>query len=276
MASSPEPTPAEKAIPPVAFGIAAAAILAVSLSLGGPATPPAGGATAFDPARMTDSQRSAFGEAVRGYLLENPGVLMEAISVLEQRQQQDQVTADLAMLRDNAAEIFEDPASWSGGNPEGDITVVEFVDYRCGYCRKAHDEVQALVEGDGNIRLVMKEFPILGEASLVSSRLAVAILQKAGPEAYKVAHDALIALQGPLDAAAIAAIAAEAGADPAAIIAHMQSDSVSKVIAANQALAQRLQINGTPTFVIHETMVRGYVPLDGMQSIVAGQRRKLQ
>jgi protein-disulfide isomerase len=89
------------------------------------------------------------------------------------------------LLRDNADAIFNSAADWAGGNPNGDVTVVEFVDYRCGYCRKAHDEVSQLVETDGNIRLVMKEFPILGEDSLTSARFAIAVRRLAGDDAYK-------------------------------------------------------------------------------------------
>ncbi|MFN3938808.1 MAG: DsbA family protein [Gemmobacter sp.] len=246
-----------------------AAGLAAVLGLASP------GAMALDLGAMTDAERSAFGAAVRSYLLENPEVLMEVIAALEARQMQDQAEADLAMLREYRDVLENDPDSWTGGNPEGDITVVEFVDYRCGYCRRAHSEVEALVAGDGNIRLVMKEFPILGEDSVRSARFAVATLQAHGADAYKAVHDALITLRGPADEAALDRIAAEAGLDGPALRAAMDGPEVTRVLRANQELAQRLQINGTPTFVIHETMVRGYVPLDGMQSIVAQQRERL-
>ena len=230
--------------------------------------------SALDLSAMSEAERTAFGAAVRSYLLENPNVLMEAIGVLEQQREADGAARDLAMLRDNAAQIFADPADWAGGNLAGDITVVEFVDYRCGYCRKAHDEVAQLVALDGNVRLVLKEFPILGEESLTSSRFAIAVRRLAGDDAYKQAHDALIALRGPVDAAALGALAAELGLDITAVAKEMESPAVADIIRANHELASLLEINGTPTFVIKETMVRGYVPLDGMRQIVEGQRRK--
>ena len=229
-------------------------------------------AAALDLTAMTEPERKAFGEAVRSYLLENPEVLMEAIAVLEQQREQQGAARDLAMLRDNADAIFNNPADWAGGNPKGDITVVEFVDYRCGYCRKAHDEVAQLVDTDGNIRLVMKEFPILGEDSLTSARFAIAVRRLAGDDAYKTAHDALIALKGPVDAAALDRLAAQVGLPMDKLAAEMESPAVADIIRANHELASLLEINGTPTFVIRETMVRGYVPLDGMRQIVAGQR----
>lgn len=247
--------------------LAALPALALCLGLTAPAS-------ALDLGAMTEAERTAFGAAVRSYLLENPEVLMEAIGVLESKREADQAANDLKLLRDKADQIFNDPADWAGGNLAGDITVVEFVDYRCGYCRKAHDEVAALVASDGKIRLVMKEFPILGEDSLISSRFAIAVRQLAGDEAYKRAHDALITLKGPVDAAALAKLAGQLGVDIAAVTAAMDSEAVNGIIRANHELGSALDINGTPTFVIKETMVRGYVPLDGMRQIVEGQRRK--
>lgn len=230
-------------------------------------------AHAFDPSAMSDTEKAAFGEAVRAYLLENPEVLMEAIGVLEQRQQQEAMENDLALLETNRDEIMNDPNSWVGGNLDGDITLVEFVDYRCGYCRKAHDEVAELVASDGNIRFVLKEFPILGEESVISSRFAIATRLVAGDEAYKKMHDALIALRGNATAENLTTLANDLGLDGAAIAARADAAEVTAIIDANHALASRLQINGTPTFVIDKTMVRGYVPLDGMRQIVDGQRK---
>lgn len=222
---------------------------------------------------MTDAERSAFRDEVRAYLLENPEVLIEAMTALEAKQQAEQANNDLTLLRDNSEEIFRDPASWAGGNLEGDITLVEFVDYRCGYCRKAHDEVAELVQSDGNIRFVLKEYPILGEESLVASRFAIAVRQLAGDEAYKQAHDTLIAFRGDINTDTLSRLASDMGLDSAAILARMDAPEVTAVIEANHALATKLDVSGTPTFVIDQTMVRGYVPLDGMRQIVDGQRK---
>ncbi|MFM7656815.1 MAG: DsbA family protein [Paracoccaceae bacterium] len=221
---------------------------------------------------MTDDEREAFRAEVRAYLLENPEVLVEAMDVLQAQEEQAAANRDLEMLAANKDAIFNDPASWVGGNPEGDITLVEFVDYRCGYCKKAHDEVAELVASDGNIRFVLKEFPILGEDSLKASQFAISVLQLHGPDAYKSVHDALIALRGNPDEATLSSMAADLGLDPAPILARMSTPEVMTVIEANHALASTMEIQGTPTFVIDNTMVRGYVPLDGMRQIVAGQR----
>lgn len=229
---------------------------------------------AFDVAQMTDAERAAFQAEVRAYLLENPQVIMEAVAVLEDRQAAAQAQGDAELLRVNAQDIFQDPASWAGGNLDGDVTLVEFVDYRCGYCRKAHDEVAELVARDGNIRLVLKEFPILGEESMLASRFAIAVRQIAGDAAYKAMHDALITRKGPISPQALGGMATAAGLDAEAVLARMDAPEVTAVIAANHALAGRLQINGTPTFVLADQMLRGYVPLDGMTQLVAAARAK--
>lgn len=223
-------------------------------------------------AEMTDAERQAFHAEVRAYLLANPEVIVEALDILQSRDQADAVLRDQQMLAAQHDAIFNDAASWTGGNLQGDITIVEFTDYRCGYCRKAHADVEELVKSDGNIRFVVKEFPILGEASLVSSRFAIAVLQLHGPEAYKTAYDALIALRGEPDSTTLERLAGDLGLDPKAITARMGTDAVTDVIRANHALADIMQISGTPTFVVNGTMVRGYVPLEGMRQIVADER----
>ncbi|MFY0632607.1 MAG: thioredoxin domain-containing protein [Vannielia sp.] len=225
-------------------------------------------AAAFDVAAMSDAEREAFRAEIRAYLLDNPEVLMEAIGVLEERQAADQAQGDVALVASNADALFNDANSWVGGNPEGDITIVEFMDYRCGYCKKAFPEVEELIKADGNIRFIVKEFPILGEQSVVASRFAIATLQVAGPEAYKKVHDAMMGQRGEFTEAALTSLAEQAGADPAPILAAMGSDEVSAVIAENHALAQAMQISGTPTFVLEDQMLRGYVPLEAMMGLV--------
>ncbi|MEO0701901.1 MAG: DsbA family protein [Pseudomonadota bacterium] len=229
-------------------------------------------AQAIEFGNMSEAERADFHAAIREYLLENPEVLMEAIAVLEAREAEEAEAAALTMVGDNADAIFNDGHSFVGGNPEGDLTVVEFVDYRCGFCRRAHPEVAELVSSDGNIRTITKEFPILGDESVEASRFAISTLQNAGPEAYKKVSDALITRRGDFSRDALARLAGDLDLDSDTIIAGMDAEAVDAVIAENRALAQRLQISGTPTFVIGDQMVRGYLPLDGMRQVVAEER----
>jgi protein-disulfide isomerase len=213
---------------------------------------------------MTDAEREAFRAEVRTYLIENPEVLVEAIDALEARQSAEQATNDGNLVAANMSALHDTSDSWVGGNPEGDVTLVEFLDYRCGYCRKAHDDVAKLLSEDGNIRLIVKEFPILGEESVESSRFAIAVLREAGPDAYKEAHDKLMTLRAKVTGESLRAIADDLGLDADAIMATAGSDEVSRVIAENHALAKKMQISGTPTFVMNDMMLRGYLPYDGM------------
>ncbi|MFY0595750.1 MAG: thioredoxin domain-containing protein [Cognatishimia sp.] len=229
-------------------------------------------AHALDLDQMTAEERAIFREEVRAYLLDNPEVIMEAVAVLEQRQAAGQAAEDIQLVAVNAEDIFNDGYSYVGGNPDGDITLVEFVDYRCGYCRRAHDEVKELLASDGNIRMIVKEFPILGEASDQSSRFAIAVKQLVGGEAYAAAGDALISMRSDANEKTLKRLAKSLGLDGDAIIAHMNSDEVSKEIAQTRALAQRLQITGTPTFVVQDDMLRGYLPLADMRQLVAQKR----
>lgn len=226
-------------------------------------------ALATDLADMTEAERAAFREEVRAYLLDNPEVLMEAISVLERRQAAEQVANDAALVSTNWEAIFNDGYSHVGGNPEGDVTFVEFMDYQCGYCRKAFPELEELIAADGNIRIIYKELPILGEASVLTSRFAISTQLTHDQDAYGQIHDALITLRGQPSEAVLIALANDLGLDGQAIWDGMGDPKVDTIIGENHMLAQRLQISGTPSFVMGDQLVRGYVPLDAMEQIVA-------
>lgn len=225
-------------------------------------------ASAFDLSAMSDSERQVFRDEVRSYLLDNPEVLMEAIAVLEQRKSEAQTNQDEMLVQVNADALFSDDYSYVGGNPDGDITVVEFLDYKCGYCKKAHPEVTELINSDGNIRYIVKEFPILGDQSVLAARFAISTLNNLGAEAYEQVHDALMVQRGDISVASLKRVAADLELDADTILAGMDGDDVNNVIAANHALAQRMQISGTPSFIMGDQMLRGYVPLDGMVEII--------
>lgn len=237
----------------------AAAVLSVATALP---------AFAFDPANMSDSEKQAFGEAIRDYLMANPEVLVESVNVLESRRAEQQALNDKQLVEDYHDAIFADGHSWVGGNPDGDLTLVEFVDYRCGFCRQVNPELEALIKSDGNIRFIIKEFPILGPASEASSRFAVAVQQIAGPDEYKRAHDALLELPPNASADALRGVAEDLGLDPQPILDRMNSDEVTAVLQANHELAGSLGINGTPAFVIGPQLLRG-TPQSGLAAAVA-------
>jgi protein-disulfide isomerase len=231
-------------------------------------------ATAVELDAMTDAERAAFRAEIRSYLLENPEVLMEAIGVLEQREQAAKANNDVAMAQNNAALLFDDGHSFVGGNPDGDITIVEFMDYRCGYCKKAHPDVASLITADGNIRYIIKEFPILGDASELASRFAIAVKIVGGEAAYKVAHDTLMEFRGEMTNDSLGRLATSLGLSAADITVTMNSAEVNQIINDNRLLGQAMQITGTPTFVVQDQMLRGYVPQAQMAQIVARVREQ--
>ncbi|MGH1414635.1 MAG: DsbA family protein [Pelagimonas sp.] len=241
---------------------------ALMLTIGGSAQ-----AEGFDLKNMSEAERAAFGDAVRGYLLENPGVIFEAAALYEEQQAAQQERADETLVADNAEALYNDGYSFVDGNPDGDVTIVEFLDYRCGYCRKAHPEVAELIEKDGNIRLIVKEFPILGEASMISARFAIATQIVGGDEAYKAVHEALIAMKGNPGKSPLVRLAGTLGLDGDAIWAETESEEVTRRIAETRALGQKMGINGTPSFAFGDQMVRGYAPLPAMKEIVAELRK---
>ncbi|MFS4582888.1 DsbA family protein [Phaeobacter sp. C3_T13_0] len=247
------------------------AVSAAALALGLMAAP---AVQALDLGQLSAEERAAFGEEVRAYLLENPEVILEAVNKLEQQQAADDAARDDALVVENMTALHDDGFSWIGGNPDGDITLVEFMDYRCGYCRRAAPEVEQLVSGDGNIRLIIKEFPILGEASVLTSRFAIATRLIAGDEAYKDVHDALISLSGEPNEGTLRRLADGLDLDADAILARMADPEIARQLQETRALAQQLSISGTPTFVLGDELLRGYLPADQMEAIVADIREK--
>ncbi len=225
-------------------------------------------AFATDIITMSDSERDVFRAEVRAYLMDNPEVLLEAIAVLEERQAAEATNNDVALLLENNDAIYDDGVSFVGGNLDGDITIVEFADYRCGYCKKAHPEIAELVTSDGNIRLIYKEFPILGPDSLTLANFAVATLMVAGPDAYEDINNALMSMRGGPSPEVLRDLAKAHDLDVAAVMAKMESDEVRQVIADNRTLGQALNISGTPTFIMGDQMVRGYLPLENMRAFV--------
>jgi len=227
-------------------------------------------------APMTDAERTEFGDAVRAYLMENPEVIFEAVAEFERRTAEAQSGMDATLVEINSDEIYLDTHSWVGGNPDGDLTLVEFMDYRCSFCRRAFPEMVDFVDGDSNIRVVIKEFPILGPQSDVMSRFAVSVLQNGSDAQYYESHERLITWDGDFTETSARLLAAELGLDADTVVEHMNTPAVDEVLRANRELAQRLQISGTPTFVMGAgdsgELLRGYLPADQLVEIAARLR----
>lgn len=221
---------------------------------------------------FTSDQIDALHGEIRAYLLANPEIVMEMVKLLDEKQKAAAGTDDKALLAANAAAIFDDGFSWVGGNPDGKLTIVEFLDYQCGYCRKAQPEITELIEKDGDVRLIVKEMPILGPGSDLAARAAVATMVAEGPEAYGRLHQELMTTKGQITDAGLDRAFAKAGVDGEKTRAAMDDPEVSRRIDATHALAETLGISGTPTFVVADTMVRGYIPLAQMEGLLRQAR----
>ncbi|MEM6441262.1 MAG: DsbA family protein [Pseudomonadota bacterium] len=221
---------------------------------------------------MPPEERSLLRSEVRRYLLEHPEIIMEAIEVLEARRREAELMADRDLVVRYRDELWADGYSFVAGNPEGDVTVVEFLDYNCGFCKRAHDEVRELIETDPGLRYVVKEFPILGPSSRVAAQAALAATYQDEGRRYLAYNDALMSHQGQLSERAVFDYADDVGLDVRQLRRDMERPEIAERIARTQGLARALRIEGTPSFVIGGQLVRGYVPLDRMREAVARER----
>lgn len=200
---------------------------------------------------------------------ENPEIVMEAVAILE-RQQVEQQAAALANVLKNQRDLLErDPNAPVLGNPDGDVTIVEFFDYNCPYCKRAMPEVQALLAADPNIRLVYREWPILGEGSVFAAKAALAA-RKQGK--YPAFHWAMMEFKGPVVEASVLRIARDIGLDIEQLRRDMDAPEISAHIDVSMNLSQALGFNGTPSFVIGDNLVGGFVAQAELADHVASVR----
>ncbi|MEX2519392.1 MAG: DsbA family protein [Paracoccaceae bacterium] len=223
-------------------------------------------------AEFSAAEKTEMNAIIREYILQNPEVLVEAMQVLEQRQNEQVKTSDQQKIATLKDAIFNDGFSHAIGNPDGDVTLIEFTDYRCPYCKRAHESVSALLEADPNVRVVIKEFPILGPESTYASRAAMAALRQGG-ELYERYSDAMLEHKGDLDQRAVMMLAERAGADMARLKTDMDLPEIAEQIRQTYALARELEINGTPGFIIGDEIVRGFVPYEALREKVEIARR---
>lgn len=242
---------------PVRSALAALALLAV------PLTAPAAQS-------LSDAQRRDVETIVRDYIMKNPEVIIEAVEQLRNREKVEAEERAKKALVANRSRIFEDPTSPVVGNPKGDVTVVEFFDYSCGYCKAVQADVSRLVKDDRNLRLVFKEFPILGPGSVVASKAALAARMQGK---YAEMHDALMEHRGQFDEATVLRYARSVGADPDRLKKDMESPEVKAILEANHALAEELNIRGTPGFIFGDELVPGAIKYEEMKRLVAAVRK---
>lgn len=189
-------------------------------------------------------------------ILENPQIIMDAVRLLEERQEQDQAEAASRALNSERDRLENDPNAIVLGNPEGDVTVIEFFDYNCPYCRRAMSQVDVLVESDPDVRLVYREWPILGEGSEFAARAALAA-RKQGK--YEEFHVAMMGMQGRAEEASVLKTARQVGLDIEQLRMDMDAPEVDEHIQTSMELTRALGFSGTPSFVIGDALIPGFV-----------------
>ena len=250
------------------FGrIAAVSAVAALLVAFSPLAPRTAAAQELSPA-----QRSAFEGVIRDYLLKNPVVIREAMQVLQQREEAEKQALAARALKEHRADLLQDAASPVGGNPKGDITIVEFFDYNCGYCKRVAPTLHATLKSDPNVRVVYKEFAILGPQSVVAARAALAADRQGK---YVEFHDALMSVERA-DANTVSALSKALGLDEAKLVKDMQDPAITKMLERNYELANALGINGTPAFVIGDRLVPGAIDEAALADIIAEERAKMK
>jgi protein-disulfide isomerase len=220
---------------------------------------------------LTDEQKASIGPFIREYLMQNPEIIRDAFEELQRKEEEAQVTAAKEAISSDKR-IFNSSRQVVLGNPEGDTTLVEFFDYNCGYCKRAHADMKRLLEEDKNLRIVLKEFPILSQGSMEAAQVGVAVNMIA-PERYFEFHDALISERGQVDGARAMAVAEDLGLDTAKIKEMSQSDEAKATIQEVHDLSQKLGINGTPTYVTPQEMVVGAVGYDTLKAKIDEARK---
>jgi protein-disulfide isomerase len=218
---------------------------------------------------MSMDQKGQIEKIVHDYLLEHPEIVKEAIVALQAKEEAQKADTQSAAVAAHKAELANDPATPIAGNAMGDVTVVEFFDYHCPYCKAVAEPLAQLLQEDKGVRLVLKEFPILGEDSILASRAALAAVAQGK---YWELHQALLEHRGAFDTDTIRALAKKVGLDPAKLIADMGDAKTGPLIATNRKLADSLDIGATPTFVIDGQVVEGAVPLDQLKALIKKAR----
>ena len=232
------------------------------------AVPPAASAQSF-----SDGQRGEIETIIKNYLIAHPEVLEEAMAELNKRQAAAEEQKHEASVAQNSDTIFNSPRGVVVGNKDGDVTFVEFFDYNCGYCKRAMADMLDLLKSDPKLKVVLKEFPVLGQGSVEAAQVAVAVrMQDPGGKKYLDFHQKLLGGRGPADKARAIAAAKDAGLDVGRIEKDLAGPEVRATIEENFKLAESMGMNGTPSYVIGKQVVIGAIGLDGLKEKIGVAR----
>jgi protein-disulfide isomerase len=218
-------------------------------------------------------QREAIEQIFKDYLLKNPELLRDAMVELERREQEAQKATQQSALKESRDKLVNSSRDMVAGNAAGDITLVEFFDYNCGYCKRALGDMRALMQSDPKLRVVLKDFPVLGPDSVEASRVALAVKHQLKPEKLFDYHVKLMESRGRVNGERAMAVAKEMGLDMARLQKDVDGPEVKAAIQENVVLGDKLGLTGTPAFVVGDEVISGAVGLEPMRKTVAGVRQ---
>jgi protein-disulfide isomerase len=221
-------------------------------------------------AEISPAQRQAIEGIIHDYLMQNPDVLIEALRGAEDKMNREADAKASKVLSERRSEIFDDPATPVGGNPRGDVTIVEFFDYRCPYCKQVLPSLQTLLKEDHNLRFIYKEMPVLGPASVTAAQAALASQRQGKYEAF---HNAMMGTKGQITEETVFKVAGSVGLDVGRLKQDMAAPEIERAIKNNLALADALNIRGTPGFIIGNHVVPGALDLEALKDMVAEARK---
>lgn len=224
-------------------------------------------------APLTADQKKEVETIIRDYLLKNPELIQETLMELERRQRESEVEARQKITRDPNGPLLASKHSVVLGNPKGDVTMVEFFDYNCGFCKRGLADLQRLVIEDKNLKVIMKDFPILTPGSREAAAVAMSLKQQVKPEKYWEFHVKLMGRTGSIGKAQALEVAKEVGADPAKVEAAMDRPEIAEAIEENRKLADSLGLTGTPSYVIVDDVVVGAVGYDQLKGKIDAFRK---
>ncbi|WP_421590851.1 DsbA family protein [Shinella sp. M27] len=220
---------------------------------------------------LDDAQKKEIGEFIKEYLVENPEVLLDVQEALQKKQEAQQQAKAKSAITDNEKAIYNSPYDIALGNPKGDVTIVEFFDYNCGYCKRALSDMDDILKEDKNVRFVLKELPILGPDSLAAHKVSAAF-RDLSPEKYGEFHRALLGGEGRATEESAIALAAGMGISEADIRKTMTEKPHDDAVREAYSLANDLGITGTPSYVLGNEMVFGAVGADDLRAKIANVR----
>lgn len=219
---------------------------------------------------LTPDQTKEVERIIRDYLVKHPDVLMDAIAAAADKEKADKLARSDETIRAHHNELYNDPESEVGGNPHGDVTVVEFFDYRCPYCKMVQSALESLLGSDLKLRVVYKELPILGAASTYATKMALASRAQSKYDAF---HRAMMETKGQIDESVVDKVAASVGIDVAQAKAGMSAPTIETLIKKEYALADDLNISGTPSFIIADKLYPGAMTFDELKKAIADARQ---